>query len=87
MSRCGTAAGSASRRARSPAAFRPMRGASMATLVKAGALRGESKEQLKEIARAAQQESTDEVEQELISRSSQQAVKGYFGSMEQDAAQ
>lgn len=56
-----------------------------ATLVKAGALRGESKEQVKEVARSAQQDSTDEVEQELIGRSSQQAVKGYFNSIEQDA--
>ena len=56
-----------------------------ATLVKAGALNGESKEKVKEVARAAQQDSTDEVEQELIGRSSQQAVKGYFNSLEQDA--
>lgn len=55
------------------------------TLVKAGTLKGEAKEQLKEVARAAQQEATDEVDQELISRSSQQAVKGYFNSIEQDA--
>jgi hypothetical protein len=57
-----------------------------ATLVKAGTIRGESKEQLKDVARSAQQDSTDEVEQELIGRSSQQAVKGYFGSIEEDAA-
>ena len=55
--------------------------------MKAGSIKGESKEQLKEVVRAAQQEATDEVEQELIGRSSQQAVKGYFGSIEQDAAQ
>ncbi|HZZ43212.1 MAG TPA: hypothetical protein VFE58_09760 [Tepidisphaeraceae bacterium] len=57
-----------------------------AMLVKAGSLKGESKEQVKEVARAAQQDATDEVDQELIGRASQQAVKGYFNSIEQDAS-
>lgn len=57
-----------------------------ATLVKAGTIKGESKEQLKDVAHAAQQDATDEVDQELIGRASQQAVKGYFNSIEQDAA-
>jgi len=46
---------------------------------------GESKQQLKEIVAAAESQATDEVETERVSRQSRQAVKNYFGSLQQDA--
>lgn len=55
------------------------------TLVKADALKGESKEQLKAVVASGQQEQPDEVEQDRVPRSSARAVKDYFGAMEKDA--
>jgi hypothetical protein len=48
-------------------------------------LKGESKEQLKEVLEMAEAEATDEVDQERVSRQAQKAVKDYFGSMQEDA--
>lgn len=50
------------------------------TLVKAGIEKGEAREQLKEVARAAEQEAAEEVDTERVSRSAQKAVKDYFNS-------
>jgi hypothetical protein len=52
-----------------------------ATFVKADALKGESKAEVREVAEAAMQESTDEVDTERVSRQAQKVVKDYFGSM------
>lgn len=49
-------------------------------------IRGESKLSLQEIARSAQKEQTDEVDNERVSRSAQKVVREYFKSMEDDAA-
>lgn len=53
-------------------------------LVKASALKGESKEQMKAVVAAGQQEKPDEVEQDRVPRNSMKAVKDYFKSMEPD---
>jgi len=55
------------------------------TYVQASSVKGESKEQLHDVAEAAQREQTDEIDQERISRQDQQTVKHYFGSMQEDA--
>jgi len=54
------------------------------TLVKAGALRGEKRAALRDVAVAAQQDAPDEVDQDRVSRQAQSAVKEYFRSMEED---
>lgn len=55
------------------------------TLVKAGSIKGESKAELKNVAESAEKQMTDEVDQDRISRQARNVVKGYFGSMQQDA--
>ncbi len=57
------------------------------TLVKARSEKGKSTVSLQEIAKKGQNEATDEVEQDRISRQSQQAVKEYFRSVADDADQ
>jgi hypothetical protein len=54
------------------------------TLVKAGALRGEKRAALRDVAVAAQQDAPNEVDQDRVSRQAQSAVKEYFRSMEED---
>jgi hypothetical protein len=56
------------------------------TLVKAQSEKGKSKVQLQQIMAQGEKESTDEVEQDRISRQSQQAVKEYFRSMAEEAS-
>ncbi|MCC6423635.1 MAG: hypothetical protein IT447_09180 [Phycisphaerales bacterium] len=55
------------------------------TYVQANSIKGESKEQLRDVAEAAQHEQMDEVDQQRISRQSQETVKNYFGGMREDA--
>lgn len=55
------------------------------TLVKAGALRGEKREALKDVAVAAEKDAPDEVDQDRVSRKAQNVVKEYFRSMQEDA--
>lgn len=55
------------------------------TLVKAGAIKGESKEQLKEAARSAEQEAAEEVDTERVGKAAQGAVREYFRSLGTDA--
>ncbi|MCC7350958.1 MAG: hypothetical protein IT446_10340 [Phycisphaerales bacterium] len=55
------------------------------TYVQANSIKGESKEQLRDVAEAAQHEQMDEVDQQRISRQSQETVKNYFGQMREDA--
>lgn len=50
-------------------------------------LPGESKERLKNVIAAAQADQTDEVEIERVSRQSREAVKRYFGQLEEDIEQ
>ncbi len=57
------------------------------TLVKAKSEKGKSTVGLQQVAQKAEKESTDEVEQERISRQAQQAVKEYFRSVADDADQ
>ena len=52
--------------------------------VKASALKGESKAQLKQITEAAETEATDEVDQTRVSRQAREAVKEYHRSMQKD---
>lgn len=52
-----------------------------ATLIKADSEKGESKADLKDVAKAAEQADTDEVDSERVSRQAQKAVKDYFGSL------
>jgi len=54
--------------------------------VKAGTIKGEAKEQLKQIQTSGQREATDEVDQEVISRPAQETVKKYFNSIAEDQA-
>ena len=52
-----------------------------ATLVKADALKGETKAEVREVAKAAMQDATDEVDSERVGRQAQKVVRDYFGSM------
>ena len=49
-------------------------------------IKGESKAKLAEVAAAAQNEATDEIDQERISRQAQKVVKGYFETLQHEAA-
>jgi hypothetical protein len=55
------------------------------TLIKAKSQRGESKVGESSVAPPPEQEATDEVEQERISRPAQQAVKEYFSAWQKDS--
>ena len=55
------------------------------TLIKADALKGESKATVQQIVESETKEATDEVDQQRVSRQAQQAVKQYFQSMAKDA--
>jgi len=55
------------------------------TLIKAKSIRGESKVGEATVAPPPEQEASDEVEQERISRPAQQAVKEYFSAWEKDS--
>lgn len=55
-----------------------------ATLVKADAVKGESKAEVREVAKAAMQESTDDIESERVGRQAQKVVRDYFGSMAEE---
>ena len=55
------------------------------TYVQDSSIKGESKEQLRDVVEAAQHEQTDEIDQQRISRQSQETVKNYFGGMREDA--
>jgi hypothetical protein len=57
------------------------------TFVKASALKGENKLELKQIAANAEKDETDEIDQDRISRQAQGVVREYFKTMENDAAQ
>lgn len=48
-------------------------------------LKGESRQQLREIAEAAQNDAIDEVQTQRVSREAQSAVKSYFSSMGEEA--
>jgi hypothetical protein len=48
-------------------------------------LKGKSNETLRDLATRAQQEQTDEIDQERVSRQAQNAVKEYFSSVAKDA--
>jgi hypothetical protein len=56
------------------------------TLVKDRSIKGESKAQLSKVAEAALSEQTDEIDQERISRQAQKVVKGYFETLQHEAA-
>jgi len=49
-------------------------------------IKGDSKLSLQDVARSAQKEQTDEVDNERVSRAAQKVVREYFKSMEDDAA-
>jgi hypothetical protein len=49
-------------------------------------IRGKSEMSLKDVARAAEKEQTDEVDEERVSRSAQKVVREYFNSMEKEDA-
>ena len=53
-----------------------------ASLVKADPIKGESHADTKAVQQAAEQESTDEVDNERVGRPAQKVVKDYFGSLE-----
>lgn len=55
------------------------------TLIKAEALKGESKAAIQEIVESETKEATDEVDQQRVSRQAQKAVREYFQSMAKDA--
>ncbi|HEX8339452.1 MAG TPA: hypothetical protein VF624_00955 [Tepidisphaeraceae bacterium] len=55
-----------------------------ATLIKSEALRGESKAALQDVARAALQDQTDEVDNERVGRAAQGVVRDYFGSLAEE---
>ena len=55
------------------------------TFVKASALKGENKLELKQIAAAAEKDEADEIDQDRISRQAQGVVRQYFNTMQQDA--
>jgi hypothetical protein len=52
------------------------------TFVKAGTVKGESKVQLSQVAEAALKDTTDEVDEEAVSKESQKVVKDYFETMQ-----
>lgn len=52
--------------------------------VKADSLKGESREQFKEVVTSAQHDATDDVEQERIPMQAQKVVRDYFNSMQGD---
>ena len=54
------------------------------TLIKAQSIKGESKVTAQSVAPPPEQEATDEIEQERISRPAQQAVKEYFSAWESE---
>ncbi|CAN5438721.1 hypothetical protein BH09PLA1_BH09PLA1_19380 [soil metagenome] len=56
------------------------------TLVKGAALKGESKEQLKEVVENAIKNSADEIDQDRVSRQAQRVVRDYFSSIQNDTA-
>ena len=56
------------------------------TLVKDRSIKGESKAKLSEVAASALSEATDEIDQERISRQAQKVVKGYFETLQEEAA-
>jgi hypothetical protein len=56
------------------------------TLVKDRSIKGESKAQLSKVAASALNEATDEIDQERISRQAQKVVKGYFETLQHEAA-
>jgi len=55
------------------------------TLIKAQSEKGESHVGVAEVTKPPEQEATDEIEQERISRPAQQAVKEYFSAWQKDA--
>lgn len=55
------------------------------TLIKAEALKGESKAEIQRIVESETKEATDEVDQQRVSRQAQRAVREYFQSMAKDA--
>lgn len=57
------------------------------TLIKSQTIKGESTVAAQSVAAPPEQEATDEIEQERISRPAQQAVKEYFSAWEKDAAE
>ncbi len=57
-----------------------------ASLVKAEALKGESKAEIREISKSMLQDATDEVDSERVSRQGQNVVKDYFGQINEDAS-
>lgn len=54
------------------------------SFVKADSIRGESKEQLKEILKSAQKDVADDVEPEQVPMQAREVVKRYYESMQQD---
>jgi hypothetical protein len=52
------------------------------TFVKAGTVKGESKVELSKVAEAALKDTTDEVDEEAVSKESQKVVKDYFETMQ-----
>ena len=56
------------------------------TLIKAKTIKGESKVGTANVAAPPEQDQTDEIEQERISRPAQESVKKYFSAWEQGAA-
>jgi hypothetical protein len=56
------------------------------TFVKASALKGENKLELKDIAANAEKDEADEIDQDRISRPAQGVVREYFNTMERDAS-
>ena len=55
------------------------------SLIKADALKGESKAQVQEIVESQTKDATDEVDSQRVSRQAQKAVKEYFQSMAKDS--
>lgn len=51
------------------------------TFVQGSSVKGESREKLRDVAESAQREQTDEIDQQRISRQSQETVKNYFSTM------
>jgi hypothetical protein len=56
------------------------------TLIKAKSIKGQSNVKESAVAAPPEQEATDEVEQDRISKPAQQAVKEYFSAWQKDAA-
>jgi len=56
------------------------------TLVKGAALKGQSKEQLKEVTESALKNQAEEIDQDRVSRQAQRVVRDYFSSIQNDAA-